>query len=242
MTSCQSRPWNCTRTLYNPTRRGVTSYTIGSTYRHLRGFSSCIPRFTKYAQQVAGEESANDGRFVLPAVSRFHDTQDIHVNDLGATLRAHRATNRAKILRRVGAHSDPTVKHILERELNDYTDHGQTSPTENTLQAAKERKQEKPVAEKLAFRVKGNRRKPWEFWPAGSIQHQQLVSSKQKEPTGSVLEYHARSINPAGVWKRPSEKACNNPYLFRPWHRYLEEQGGDALQRWVSMINMKDIV
>ncbi|KAI4175748.1 MAG: hypothetical protein LQ343_001361, partial [Gyalolechia ehrenbergii] len=177
------------------------------------------------------EESANDGRFVLPAVSRFHDTQDIHVNDLGATLRAHRATNRAKILRRVGAHSDPTVKHILERELNDYTDHGQTSPTENTLQAAKERKQEKPVAEKLAFRVKGNRRKPWEFWPAGSIQHQQLVSSKQKEPTGSVLEYHARSINPAGVWKRPSEKACNNPYLFRPWHRYLEEQGGDALQR-----------
>ncbi|KAL8936821.1 MAG: hypothetical protein Q9216_004732 [Gyalolechia sp. 2 TL-2023] len=232
MIEYRSRLWNSTRQLYlhKPVRRCSKSYELEPTYHYLRNFSSCIQRFTSSAQKDAGETPGSGDQFVLPAVLPLHDTQDIHVNDLGATLEAHRATNRAKIIRRVQAPSNPTIKPLFKRESNDANNSGGTCPTENTQQAVKERKQEEPIAEKVVDDIENNKRKPWEFWPAGSMQHQKLNGSKQHAPPRSVSEYHARSVNPIGSWKLPSKNPSNTD-LSRPWHRYLDEHGGDALQR-----------
>ncbi|KAL8862626.1 MAG: hypothetical protein Q9178_001124 [Gyalolechia marmorata] len=66
----------------------------------------CWPVY-KYVSRYS---SANVGERPF---QRYEDTRDIYIDDLDATLEAHRATNRAKIIRRVKAPPDPGNKTIV---------------------------------------------------------------------------------------------------------------------------------
>ncbi|KAL8852238.1 MAG: hypothetical protein Q9221_002840 [Calogaya cf. arnoldii] len=170
------------------------------------------------------------------------DSRDIYIDDLDATLEAHRATNRTKIIRHVKAPPDPTVKDLVlvqsaidlsappsdsSRTCHSVTSTTQipaTTPRGNGV--SKVGIAEAPSASTLE---KDNALKPWEYWPAGTIQHSKLFQGRKKAPKGLVQEYRPRAFVPDGKWSLQSKG--NVDYVSRPWLRHLDEPEDDALRR-----------
>ncbi|KAL9597157.1 MAG: hypothetical protein Q9219_005323 [cf. Caloplaca sp. 3 TL-2023] len=214
---------------------------VGFSNLHVRSFRTTSSRLSKPAEAVAGSG----------------DAQDIYVDDLEATLEAHRTTNRAKIIRHIKVSENPTVRHLPLEISNSHLDnnasddpavkHAQSAISEYHVDdvgcdaagplshdAGKSRTAG-TTAEKEAASLANDPLKPWDFWPVGSEQHQRLTGKEKKAPKGAVLEYHARAINPIGTWKPPSVKDASAK-LFRPWRRHMDEQGGDASQRVAAQV------
>lgn len=146
---------------------------------------------------------------------KLEDTQDIYVDDLDATLEAHRATNGAKKIRRVDGGTDLAVKHLVL---------GKSShAAEEQVVKVSILKVPSSVGESKALRLS-------DFWPHGSRQHQKLVKSSARLTKGSVEEYYARAMRPVGTWNRPLEESGHTDG-FCPWLKHLSGLGGDALQR-----------
>ncbi|KAI4117739.1 MAG: hypothetical protein LQ345_002088 [Seirophora villosa] len=146
---------------------------------------------------------------------KLEDTQDIYVDDLDATLEAHRATNGAKKIRRIHGGTDLAVKHLVL---------GKSShAAEEQVVKVSILKVPSLAGESKALRLS-------DFWPHGSRQHQKLVKSSSRLTKGSVEEYYARAMSPVGTWNRPLEE-CGHTDGFCPWLKHLSALGGDALQR-----------
>ncbi|KAL8775049.1 MAG: hypothetical protein Q9209_000528 [Squamulea sp. 1 TL-2023] len=178
---------------------------------------------------------------------QLEDTRDIYINDLDATLEAHRATNRAKLIRRVEADTDPGVKRIAiersdvavdESKVPTTTSHAVASTFLTTNESTLGTQGNDFVTHDTANAPQGPKEhaprvdsppKPWHFWPAGSIQHSKLYHGKDKARKGSVQEYRSRAFAPDGSW-RLDYKAKGN-HAMRPWLRHLHHLEGDALQR-----------
>ncbi|KAL9019893.1 MAG: hypothetical protein Q9185_002835 [Variospora sp. 1 TL-2023] len=161
---------------------------------------------------------------------KLEDSQDIYVDDLDATLEAHRATNRAKIIRRIRAGTDPCVKHMVIDRPNDNGSLARNYAATKPNQGAKEKVMEVSAVEVASSAGKRNALKASDFWPPGSIQHQKLAKSPPRLMKGSIQEYHARAMVPIGSWRCPSEE-CGHTDWFRPWLNHMSEPGGDALER-----------
>ncbi|KAL8651915.1 MAG: hypothetical protein Q9226_004486 [Calogaya cf. arnoldii] len=185
------------------------------------------------------EKGAVAGKSSSPA---HEDSRDIYIDDLDATLEAHRATNKAKIIRHVKAPPDPTVKDLVlgQRAIDpsappsdsSRTRHSVTSTTQipaTTPRGNGVAKVDIAEAPNASTLEKDNAPKPWEYWPAGTMQHSKLFQARNKAPKGLVQEYCPRAFVPDGKWSLQSKE--NVDYVFRPWLRHLDEPEDDALHR-----------
>lgn len=194
---------------------------------------------SRYSPAIAGKR---------PSL-RYEDSPDIYIDDLDATLEAHRATNRAKIIRHVEADPDPGVKRPLLEETaiepsapipkdRKTTRHAVSSTvsttkgstpkprdtcnvTADTTDAPQDPNASTPRVDRVP--------KPWDYWPAGTIQHSKLYQGRYEAPKGSIQEYRSRVFAPDGNWSLQSKKKVD--YVLRPWLAHLKGQEGDASQR-----------
>ncbi|KAI4137616.1 MAG: hypothetical protein LQ341_005067 [Variospora aurantia] len=187
-------------------------------------------RSRSYPRHRIAENVENERASAHRPRPKLEDSQDIYVDDLDATLEAHRATNRAKIIRRIRAGTDPCVKHIVIDRPNDNGSLARNYAATKPNQGAKEKVMEVSAVKVASSAGKRNALKASDFWPPGSIQHQNLAKSSPKPMKGSIQEYHARAMVPVGSWRCPSEE-CGHTDRFRPWLNHMSEPGGDALER-----------
>ena len=144
------------------------------------------------------------------------DAKDIIVDDLSATLEAHRASNRAAAIRNVnvtavGAPPPPPrfQRLLLKRDGDD---------------GSKVNKTHKEKNKNIHLRM----------WPADSVQAKDMKRKSgnggfDKKKEGS--EYTAVAHRPQGPWhiKDPLERM----EIQRPWLAYVESTGEDKLQKFV---------
>ena len=226
----QNRLWKFSRTVarYVGQRVNVETPCFNRPQSHLH--STATSRYVEPVREGEGVGIDHSGSFTHPAAYRLEDIQDIYINDLDATLEAHRAANKAKIIRRVKASTDPTVKHLILPKPVDDANLTIPQSNRNTTKSDGRREKGNYAAGKATVKVNDSLLKPWEYWPVGSIQRRERFPAEQVARKGAVLEYHARAMNPVGLWKRPSTRASRSDF-FRPWLGHLDETGGDALQR-----------
>ena len=146
---------------------------------------------------------------------REKDTKDIIVDDLSATLEAHRASNRAAVIRKIGVQKgDLPVPYL--RPLLDKGDGG--GEVEETHEVKKEAKEDEPH----------------QMWPADSVQAKELYgktgSRGYSKSTGS-LEYTGATQWPKQPWKI-SHSSKDMP-MQRPWLAYMGATNEDYLERFV---------
>lgn len=174
---------------------------------------------------------------------RYEDSSDIHIDDLDATLEAHRYTNRGKIIRRVVANPDPGVKSLALGNTitappsicSPTTGHLAASTSQSPTTSSRGKTLAKVEAADVSRGFNGsfprlkNAPKPWEFWPAGTVQYSNLYRGRDEALKGSVQEYHPQAFAPDGKWSLQPEK--NVDRVLRPWLQQLDEPEGNALQR-----------
>lgn len=149
------------------------------------------------------------------------DAKDIFVDDLSATLEAHRETNKASIIRRVQANAEweaPYLSPLADIEpiasSKDETVVGRNADStpfatvvaeDTTLEAS-------DGPENPEIRM-GQNHEHWTrvYWPADSVQLAELTGKTYKAKPAEVLEYKACLISTQGLFKEKLGKAQ------RPW-------------------------
>lgn len=138
------------------------------------------------------------------------DTKDIYIDDLTATLEAHRETNRASLIRRVDqdanweapflqplAKTDFTPSSIKEAKVE--SDSGSNAltapPPQDAVTTAAPRKcRSNEPRHRISSRI------PWTsvHWPADSVQLAELTGTTYKAKPDEVLEYEASLLYALG--------------------------------------------
>ncbi|KAL8872307.1 MAG: hypothetical protein Q9174_002043 [Haloplaca sp. 1 TL-2023] len=243
MSVCRGGVWRWTKSVYqnsNPHPQAFPSGLQSSRVRATWGYR------LHSAQSTAppGGSSPISGT-TQAGYSHQHDN-DIFVDDLQATLEAHRATNRARMIRRVNAGSDrsvfrpdlPESHHGQDIAVKDASDTQASGiDPESPISAPSEVEdsiediQHSEITEKSAL-------KRWDFWPIGSTQYlisKGIRSSRRRIRIQGPAEYHATVLEPYG------ESAIRGEVLEQrhwPWLSQMEgDLGGDASQRLVNEIN-----
>ena len=145
------------------------------------------------------------------------DAKDIYVDDLTATLEAHRASNRAAVIRKIDNHGIASpFKYPISKPHKDGKHKNGKKEVKNELKIKK---------------VKVN---PLQMWPADSVQAKQeygetgsidvVRKSQPFEYTGSVQGLK-KPWNISHVYMDMNRQ--------RPWLAYMENRGGDARERFV---------
>ena len=151
------------------------------------------------------------------------DAKDIVVNDLSATLEAHRASNRAVVIRKLN--SNPPIGLPFKR----------LSPEEGSGRGSEVKKTHKEK------KSKEKKSKPdlRQTWPADSVQAKEIygrIGTKGKTGTtgfvkkAGTLEYtgaEAPRKAPWGLSRRSKEKQMD-----RPWLQYIKTTGDDKPERY----------
>lgn len=228
MIQCRSHVWKYTR---------VRSQCVGSLHhasKSHRLHSHAIPiglsRSTSFRQHNGKRGGKRGAVASLLLNSATRKTRDIYVDDLDATLEAHRATNTAKIIRRVSAPTDPAVKHISLGNANDHEVHAEAHAAGGSLQAVRDERVKVDLVAEIPPKEDRKGQDPWDYWPVGTIQHKRLAKAPQKKVKGSVQEYHARAMIPVNVWRRPSD-GVEDKHALRPWLDDGDVTREDASQR-----------
>ena len=176
-------------------------------------------------------------------------TQDIIVDDLSATLEAHRARNRAAVIRKMEPSSGDTNKlfrrPLFERYGREDADAIHTTeqasvPRDTTMRHCEDQSRrdeksegynphkaentsESPVKNKQPSRV-------WR-WPADSVQAKALEARQGRRAfirSIDPLEYSGMLPPVKGMWHR----VVSTPAEFvRPWLLYMKNDSGDIYQR-----------
>lgn len=239
MNACRSCLWKLTRSVFKRNGQHINLVPHDFNSNQLR--IQLGHRF----QSHSSAPSQNGNSLTIGDVSakeRLRNTKDIYVNDLEATLEAHRATNRARIIRRVNAPPDPRVFRPDFTESNDgqkiaVERHTDGTPSDETRSDDVGGPSESAVSnannavkDTISLEgTKGNALKPWDFWPAHSTQYQKIRGLKHIVRTRGALEYHAQEIKPSGTWML---KKAVQDQLHRPWLAYMQgDFGGDASHR-----------
>ena len=144
------------------------------------------------------------------------DAKDIFVDDLTATLEAHRASNRATVVRKIDNHGIASpFKYPIAKPHKDGKKDGQNKV-------------------KKELKIKKVKVNPLQMWPADSVQAKSEHGKK-----GSIdvvrksqpLEYNGSIQGLKKPWK------ISHVYMDmdrqRPWLAYMENEGGDARERFV---------
>ncbi len=173
---------------------------------------------------------------------RLVTVKDVVIDDLSATLEAHRASNRASVIRKIHLPPDtsefffrPTIdgRHEVKEVGNERLPEGRV-PAKDGFKRCLDGDQagKTPEGDVAAMRI----------WPADSTQAQRAGGGKGwkrvRLRTGNnfvkstgVLEYTGKSLRPAQAW------ANSTVGIFqRPWLAYMEEHSGDGLKRYVVTV------
>ena len=145
------------------------------------------------------------------------NTKDIFVDDLHATLEAHRATNRAALIRKV---EDPTPKDMIRLKL------GSSQKTKHEIEhlaAGEQRTAEKgdqtrdmrSVRERLALNT------------------QDLVKDPVLPANPETEDYVGLSKRACGFWKIEQHEAVAR-LGDSPWLEYIEDFEGEGMNRYIQ--------
>lgn len=155
---------------------------------------------------------------------REKDSKDIIVDDLSATLEAHRASNRAAVIRKIKLRTSDIAGPVL-RPLLSTSDDGGGVATE-IHEANEEAKEDEPH----------------QMWPADSVQAKERYGKtgsrgflKKTDP----LEYTGVAQWPKQPWDI-SHSSKDLP-MQRPWLAYMGTTDDDYLERFV-LENHRDAV
>lgn len=181
-----------------------------------QGLSSAgtVPVVSSDKQAVESLEPWQDG--IGKALARGKDdTKDVIVEDLSATLEAHRASNRAAVIRKIGV-QECHSPGLYRRPSLDQDDGG--SGVEEIREGKEEVKEDEPP----------------QMWPADSVQAKERYGK-----TGSLgffkktdpLEYTGVAQWPKQPWKI-SHSSKDMP-MQRPWLAYMGTTSEDYLERFV---------
>ncbi|KAL9584655.1 MAG: hypothetical protein Q9212_001991 [Teloschistes hypoglaucus] len=171
---------------------------------------------------------------LLPVRDKVDHSNDIYVNDLKATLAAHRQTNQASIIKRyVGRNyirplRDPDndekakVQHDSDGKHSDQIS-GHSENIAVNANAMGKADQSGAISTKGLPKLRKK-------WPVGTMQYNEVYGiSKPAVPEAGAREYLESSFGPTDKWRLKQESttiAANCPWLLK-----LEGTGGDSLQR-----------
>ncbi|KAI9881174.1 MAG: hypothetical protein M1830_007152 [Pleopsidium flavum] len=145
-----------------------------------------------------------------------HDA-DVDVGDLRATLEAHRATNRASIIRKVviyGEYQSPFKRpavHYVSRESGDAEGKKEESGHAVYGSGPKATVQQRPVSARQ-----------------GQLSNMDAYQQTSSLGTKGVREYHGRYTLPVGHWSLGDSSVED---MGRPWLDHLDGDCGDGLSR-----------
>lgn len=192
---------------------------------------------------------------------RPEDDRGIFVDDLSATLDAHRARNRASVIRKIEAPlsqfiSRPLLENtrvgegVVERSRttadgNDVED-GSRAPNTLRLDRTKHStatdEDRKTTTDRMEEGVptKASQRSESESiqrWPADSLQALKGVTKRGRRgyiSSSDVLEYTGERKHPKIPWNIPPTRPV---VLQRPWLLYMEDSGRTYVDRFVFRLH-----
>lgn len=187
--------------------------TVNLHFSKKRPFSICLQPIRTLGSFQRILRSTQQTRNIHSAPDHSHD---IFIDDLYATLEAHRTTNRAAIIRKVDSPGPPET----------------TRPEVQTHAGDNKGTASSPAIHKfLSSKGKTPRAKPWHFWPPHSVQYAFFwPESKRKIPSNSVLEYIPAAFGPTRWWQASASDTSSD--CESPWLQHLQTRTGDGLQRY----------
>ena len=175
--------------------------------------------------------------------TRSENAKDIYVDDLSGTLEAHRETNRASIIRKVGAKARhqydlPFMRRVSALPLGEYSLHLADDKDQQILvnsigEEKKDDFEDIIIAHQDPWPKLPSKEviKPWQHWPADSIQHKELLGAKlgNKVPEPAVLEYLPISLRPCRSWQLQEPVLPDESQW--PWLAHVKGYDGDGVER-----------
>ena len=188
-------------------------------YIHVRTLANAVPVPVVNSDQHAIETLEPWQENVAISLAQKNDTKDILVDDLTATLEAHRASNRATVIREV--ETLPSNTKGYKRPL--LLEHGRDGNN-----AAKK------VHEEIYEKIEGPQNP---MWPLDSVQAKAKYGEKDCKTyykKGAALEYTSAVAWCQGHWrqKHSLHKVQDTP-MKRPWLAYMGTMGENSLERCV---------
>lgn len=199
---CQSKlHWS----LYNPLVRRLSS-------------ASTVPVVNSDEQVIEKLEPWQDKSGKALAIKEGDD-KGIIVDDLSATLEAHRASNRAAVIRKIILRADDSPGPIRRPLQSEESNNG--SEVKHT------------------HKVKQSR--PRQIWPADSVQAKERYG-KTGTADGFVKKVDAFDYTGVVQWPKQSWKLSHDSddlLMQRPWLAYMETTSEDCLERYVLETHRK---
>ncbi len=194
--------------------------------------------------------------------TRLEDTKDIYINDLSATLEAHRQTNRALIIRKIDTDLDHVHDLDFKRpvsitprvqfptnEADNTTISGNFSSVDSAQRGSKQvlaggssgdKKYNVNTVNGEHHSIRASREPigPWQHWPADSIQYKEILGIKpgRKVPEPFTLDYLPLSIKPCGSWQVKEPVRPDESQW--PWITHVEGYDGSGVERLVRSFEL----
>lgn len=204
--------------------------------RHSRSNSvSATERELPLSLQSAGWKSREDKRRNTARDTNI-DTKNIFADDLAATLEAHRAENRARVVRKVCSDVDKRsfgVYRPLIRNPGQQTSEGVAA--EQTISVLRP-DDESPLlnvtkvdlSENQGAVLKERKTKRGQSWPTNSLQYKDAKGKRNKIKPDQPLEYEGKNLKPCDQWARnvlqpPTTSAgirLQAPWLAKMPHKF----------------------
>ena len=151
---------------------------------------------------------------------RTVDSKRVNVDNLSETLEAHRAHNRASIIRKIKLPHEPyyqVYRPLFQSSRN--SDEGRVK--NGKLESRQEESESGIRLESSADREPND--------PPTGHKNKKTESSK-------TLEYVGKALDPIGTWRLHTEpESESESVLQRPWLAYLKDSSGDRFLRFVSL-------
>lgn len=217
-----------------------------------------VPAFGSLENQKAWADKRRD---VIK--TRLEDNKDIYIDDLSATLEAHRERNRASTIRKVETVFDERSLSFLRpvslsfgtESLADGAESMAVPGGSSSLDSSQQKGSQQILASKTdknetagvgtadniyastgPAEASKDPAQPWQHWPADSIQYQNLLGIKpsDKVTKPSVLEYIPLSPRPCNSWLIKGKVLPDD--VQWPWLAHVEGYEGDGPERFVRSI------
>ena len=186
------------------------SWYLYNIHVRLHSSASSVPLTISNTQAIQTLEPWQDSCGKAPA-RKEEDGENIMVDDLPSTLEAHRASNRAAVIRKLKDSTNlvPTMLRPMLRKDGDGS---------NEIRETKEWKEIESLR----------------MWPADSVQAKKRYGTKDSRvfvKSGRPLEYTGIATWPKRPWR--INDSSKDMLMQRPWLAYIETTSEDYLERFV---------
>ena len=153
------------------------------------------------------------------------DSKRVNVDNLSETLEAHRAHNRASIIRKIKLPHEPYYQ--VYRPLFQSSRNSDEGRVKNGKGESRQEESESGIRLGSSDRVQDQRN------GADREQNDSPPGHKNKKTEPSkTLEYVGKALDPIGTWRLNTE---SKSILQRPWLAYLKDSSSDRFLRFVSL-------